>query len=62
VSEKEGKWENGMIKRFPGIGNSIFVCYNCGGDWENFKNYTAALTNVEDLYLGWKQQTKNVEL
>jgi hypothetical protein len=49
------KWENGMVKEIPNHTNdSIRVVYNCGGDWNNFKNYTSALTNIRDLKLGWR--------
>ena len=61
----EDRWENGMIKEIPdftvdnvqpvGYGsNPVRVVYNCAGQWDNFKNYTSALTNLEDLKLGWK--------
>lgn len=59
----ETEWENGMIKEIPDFAtdktatigyNSIRVVYNCAGNWENFKNYTSALTNLRDLKLGWK--------
>lgn len=45
---------NGVGERQLGILKSwndtwIFVVYNCGGDWENFKNYTAAATKPTDL-------------
>ena len=59
----ETEWENGMIKEIPDFAtdkttpigyNSIRVVYNCAGNWANFKNYTSALTNLEDLKLGWK--------
>ena len=51
----EDQWENGMVKEIPDHTNqSIRVVYNCGGDWDNFKNYTSALTNLRDLKLGWK--------
>lgn len=47
--------ENGMIKEIPDHTNkSIRVVYNCNGDWDNFKDYTSALTNIRDLKLGWK--------
>ena len=26
----------------------------CAGDWENYTNYTSALTNLRDLKLGWR--------
>lgn len=51
----EGEWENGMVKEIPDHTNtSIRVVYNCAGDWDNFKNYTSALTDLRDLKLGWK--------
>lgn len=49
------KWENGIIKEIPAWSlDSVRVVYNCGGDWENYKEYTSALTNIRDLRLGWK--------
>ena len=49
------KWENGLVKDIPDWStDSVRVVYNCCGDWNNYKNYTSALTNVSDLYLGWK--------
>lgn len=51
------KWENGMVKEIPEHTNtSIRVVYNCAGNWENFKNYTSALTNLRDLKKGWKHE------
>lgn len=51
----DNRWENGMVKEIPDHTNtSIRVVYNCGGDWDNFQNYTSALTNLEHLKLGWK--------
>jgi len=49
------RWENGMIKEIPDFTVvSVRVVYNCAGEWNNFKNYTSALTNLKDLKLGWK--------
>lgn len=49
------RWENGIVKEVPENSvDSIRVVYNTGGDWENFHKYTSALTNVRDLYPGWK--------
>jgi hypothetical protein len=46
--------ENGMVKRVPDHTNiSVFVVYHCNGEWDDFRNYTAALTNIADLELGW---------
>ena len=48
------EFENGLVKEIPTHTNkSIRVVYNCAGDWERFEEYTAALTNIEDLKLGW---------
>ena len=41
------KTEIGKIKSWNA--KFIFVVYSCNHDWNNFKNYTAAATNPEDL-------------
>lgn len=52
---EQDKWENGMVKEIPDHTNTaIRVVYNCAGDWDNFKDYTGCLTNINDLTLGWK--------
>lgn len=28
----------------------IFVVYNCAGEWENYRNYTANATDPKDLF------------
>ena len=33
---------------------SVRVVYNCDNDWENFRNYASALTDLSDLKLGWR--------
>ncbi len=51
----DDKYENGMIKEIMDFTNdSIRVVYNYAEDWNNFKDYTSALTNLRDLTLGWK--------
>ena len=51
----EDRWENGIVKEVPEHSiDSVRVVYNCGGDWENYKNYTSALTSLRDLKMGWK--------
>ena len=48
------EYENGMVKEIPDFTNdAVRVVYNCAGNWSNFKDYTSALTNIEDLKLGW---------
>jgi len=49
------KFENGMVKEIPDHTNlEIRVVYHCNSDWNNFADYTSALTKIEDLHLGWK--------
>jgi hypothetical protein len=45
--------ENGIVKSIPEEGLSVFVVYNCDGDWNNYQNYTGALTDVRYLKPGW---------
>jgi len=52
--KEQGRFENGIVKEFIGEHNEIRVVYHCGGDWDNYKNYTGALTPVKHLKLGWK--------
>ena len=49
------KWEKGIVKAYGPEASKYFVVYNCGGDWDNYKNFTAALTSVSDLRLGWRE-------
>lgn len=52
ISEKK-KYENGIVKEIVSA-NYVRVVYNCGNDWDNFSNYTAARTSVRDLFYGWR--------
>ncbi len=48
--------EHGIIKKMPLYDydqSNIWVVYNCDNDWENYHNYTAALTNIDNLEYGW---------
>ena len=48
-------WENGVVKEIPEfITDSVRVVYNCANDWKNYRNYTSALTRLQDLQLEWK--------
>ena len=54
---RKDKFENGMVKEVPNHTNSALrVVYNCAGDWDNFLDYTSALTDISDLRLGWKHK------
>ena len=55
----ESIMENGIVKRITPDGNGAFVVYNCGGNWNDFQNYTAANTNLRDLKLGWVENARN---
>ena len=53
--------ENGIVKEArDGDADGVFVVYNCGGDWANYRNYTAAKTNLRDLQTGWRKDARNV--
>ena len=56
----EDNWENGIIKEVrDNILKSVWVVYNCGGNWDNYVNYTGAKTNLKDLKLGWREDTQD---
>ena len=46
------KTEKGIVKSIQNDRHA-FVVYYCNGDWDNYENYTAARTKVEDLEIGW---------
>lgn len=55
TQQNEDIYENGIIKEIPEHSlDSVRVVYNCNGDWKNYKDYTSALTDIRDLYIGWK--------
>lgn len=45
--------EPGMIKSLSSDPDAYFVVYHCNDDWEDYQNYTGALTNKRDLIIGW---------
>lgn len=56
------KYENGIVKEIPEWSkDSIRVVYHCAGDWKSYMDYTSALTNVRDLFPGWKHSVIEVE-
>ena len=51
----EDEWENGMVKEIrESRMDGVWVVYNCTGNWDRYRNYTGALTMLEDLKLGWR--------
>ena len=53
------KKERGIVKSLSDD-NHVFVVYHCGGDWQNYKDYTAARTAITDLKKGWIQIKDNL--
>lgn len=54
----DSEMKNGRIKSLGEIPRHVFVVYNCNDDWENYANYTAALTPIEKLKSGWTNKDK----
>ena len=42
---------NGIVRSVTDSG--VFVVYHCGGKWDDYENYTSALTDPDDLRHGW---------
>ena len=54
VKPGSGETENGMVKSIPEDSiDSVRVVYSCAGEWENFMDYTSALTPLKFLREGW---------
>ncbi len=47
------QYENGVIKSHTDDLSHVFVVYHCSGEWENYQNYTAARTRIDQLRPGW---------
>lgn len=49
-------FQNGIVKvvRMTEKDTRYFVVFNCGGDWENYADYTGCLTAVNDMKRGWR--------
>ena len=49
------EWENGIVKEIRDhTTDGMWVVYNCAGNWDRYRDYTRAKTNLRDLKLGWK--------
>lgn len=46
------QYENGIVKEVVND-HEVRVVYHCAGEWENYENYTSALTDIKYLRLGW---------
>jgi len=49
----ESEHEDGMIKTIHPSGQAAWVVYTCAGNWDNYMDYTGALTDYTDLEAGW---------
>lgn len=56
----ESEYENGIVKSQSQVIGHLFVVYYCGGDWDNYRNYTAANTKRAQLRPGWHNKAKNI--
>jgi hypothetical protein len=49
--------ENGIIKSIDQLSvGFVRVVYKCGGNWDNYMDYTGALTDVRGLKEGWVEK------
>lgn len=50
-------YENGLVKDIEqqNLG-FVRIVYHCAGDWENFKRYSSARTEIEHLREGWSSR------
>jgi|SRR6185503_17824480 len=48
-----GKKSNGIVKSFNDDKTIAFVVYHCGNDWKNYRDYTGAATNIDEIEYGW---------
>ena len=46
------KKEKGIVKSIA-YDNYVFVVFHCDNKWEYYYNYTGALTDINDLIMGW---------
>lgn len=53
-ADQFAKPENGIVKEVPENQKRwARVVFKCADDWDNYENYTAALTDVSNLHEGW---------
>ena len=48
-----GSTENGIVKSVNDSKTIAWVVYHCDNNWDDYRNYTGAATNTEDLTEGW---------
>jgi hypothetical protein len=48
-------FENGVVKEVrENEPDACWVVYNCGGEWHRIQDYTAAKTQLSDLFPEWR--------
>jgi hypothetical protein len=45
-------YQNGIVKSFSDD-EHLFVVFNCGGEWENYRCFTAQRTRISQLKKNW---------
>lgn len=48
-----GSKVNGIVKAVYLNTNEAHVVYKCDGNWHDYENYTAELTDIDSLKVGW---------
>lgn len=54
-----GEKDNGIIKSLTDSGAAAFVVYHCGGNWDNYQNYTGCHTMLKHLSKGWVEKEES---
>ncbi len=55
IPDGSTQYENGVVKEIPDNQfTSVRVVYHCNGEWDNYMDYTSALTPTKHLFTGWK--------
>lgn len=55
---EHGPIQNGVVKaKNELVSNYAFVVYHCGGNWDDYQNYTGASTKISDLKPGWVNES-----
>ena len=52
------KKTNGIVKRIED--DRVWVVYHCAGEWDNYENYTGALTHLDHISIGWVDKDGNL--
>ncbi len=49
------EYENGIVKEVrENVDDAVWVVYNCAGEWDRYREYTSAKTQLIDLKPGWR--------